>query len=78
MRETGTADPFKKMERVEATTIKSCDSILKRRRIHHDYTDECDQERFPKHAAILQLIIDSMTKTAYELSPDDLAAYLPF
>ena len=26
-----------------------------------------------KHAEILQLIIDSMTKEAYQLSPDDLA-----
>jgi hypothetical protein len=32
---------LRKWKGVEATTIKSCDS-------HHYYTDECDQERFPK------------------------------
>ena len=65
---------LRKWKGVEATTIKSCDSILKKAKnpIMTTLTNAIRNDS-QKHAAILQLIIDSMTKTAYELSPDDLA-----
>ncbi|MGO9380091.1 MAG: hypothetical protein ACLPN1_04125 [Dissulfurispiraceae bacterium] len=65
---------LRKWKGVEATTIKSCDSILKKAKnpiiITLTTAIRNDSE---KHAQILQLIVDSMTKSAYELSPDDLA-----
>jgi bacterioferritin (cytochrome b1) len=59
---------------VEASTIKSCDAILKKAKnpIMTTLTMAIKNDS-EKHASILQLIIDSMTKMAYELSPDDLA-----
>ncbi|HMK50122.1 MAG TPA: ferritin-like domain-containing protein [Dissulfurispiraceae bacterium] len=65
---------LRKWKGIEATTIKSCDSILKKAQnpIMKTLTTAIRNDS-QKHAEILQLIIDSMTKTAYELSPDDLA-----
>jgi bacterioferritin (cytochrome b1) len=65
---------LRKWKGIEASTIKSCDTI--RRKSKNPIMTTLlmairnDSE---KHAAILQLIIDSMTKMAYELTPDDMA-----
>jgi hypothetical protein len=65
---------LRKWKGLEATTIKSCDAILKKSKnpilITLTSAIRNDSE---KHAAIIQLVIDSMTKTAYELAPADLA-----
>jgi bacterioferritin (cytochrome b1) len=65
---------LRKWKGVEASTIKSCNAILKKAKnpimITLTTAIRNDSE---KHASILQLVIDSMTKMAYELSPDDLA-----
>ncbi len=65
---------LRKWKNVETMTIKSCDSILKKAKnpILTTLTTAIRNDS-EKHAGILQLIIDSMTKTAYRLSPDDLA-----
>ncbi|HTZ16975.1 MAG TPA: hypothetical protein VMB78_00915 [Dissulfurispiraceae bacterium] len=65
---------LRKWKGVEATTIKSCDSILRKAKnpIMTTLTTAIKNDS-QKHAAILQLVIDSMTKSAYELSPEDLA-----
>jgi len=65
---------LRKWKGVEASTIKSCNAILKKAKnpIMTTLTMAIRNDS-EKHAAILQLIIDSMTKMAYELSPDDLA-----
>jgi len=65
---------LRKWNGVEASTIKSCNAILKKAKnpimITLTTAIRNDSE---KHASILQLVIDSMTKMAYELSSDDLA-----
>ena len=65
---------LRKWKGVEASTIKSCNAILKKAKnpimITLTTAIRNDSE---KHSSILQLVIDSMTKMAYELSPDDLA-----
>jgi bacterioferritin (cytochrome b1) len=65
---------LRKWKGVEASTIKSCNAILKKAKnpimITLTTAIRNDSE---KHASILQLVMDSMTKMAYELSPDDLA-----
>jgi len=65
---------LRKWKGVEATTIRSCDAILKKAKnpIMTTLTTAIKNDS-QKHAAILQLVIDSMTKSAYELSPADLA-----
>ena len=65
---------LRKWKGVEAITIKSCDTILKKAKnpIMTTLTMAIRNDS-QKHASILQLIIDGMTKTAFELSPDDLA-----
>jgi bacterioferritin (cytochrome b1) len=65
---------LRKWKGIEASTIKSCDTIRRKSKNPIMTTllmaIKNDSE---KHAAILQLIIDSMTKMAYELTPDDMA-----
>jgi bacterioferritin (cytochrome b1) len=65
---------LRKWKGVEASTIKSCDSILKKAKnpIMTTLTRAIRNDS-EKHAAILQLVMDSMTKTSYELSSEDLA-----
>ncbi|HMK61702.1 MAG TPA: hypothetical protein VK452_11240 [Dissulfurispiraceae bacterium] len=65
---------LRKWKGIEAATIKNCDSILKKAKnpIIMTLTSAIRNDS-QKHAQILQLVIDSMTKAAYELSPDDLA-----
>ncbi|HSW64533.1 MAG TPA: hypothetical protein VLH56_14690 [Dissulfurispiraceae bacterium] len=65
---------LRKWKGVEATTIKSCDAILKKSKnpILVILTTAIKNDSV-KHQSIIQLIIDSMTKKAYELAPEDLA-----
>lgn len=65
---------LRKWKGLEASTIKSCDAILKKAKnpILTTLTTAIRNDS-EKHAAIIQLVMDSMTKQAYELSPDDLA-----
>lgn len=65
---------LRKWKGLEATTVKSCDAILKKAKnpILTTLTTAIRNDS-EKHAAIIQLVMDSMTKQAYELSPDDLA-----
>lgn len=65
---------LRKWQGVEGKTISSCETIIKKSRNPIIATIsgaiKSDSE---KHKAILQLVIDGMTKTGFVLSPDDLA-----
>lgn len=65
---------LRKWKGVEATTIKSCDAILKKSKnpILITLTTAIRNDSV-KHEAIITLVMDSMTKTAYALAPEDLA-----
>ncbi|HMK43348.1 MAG TPA: hypothetical protein VK445_04365 [Dissulfurispiraceae bacterium] len=65
---------LRKWKSTEAATIKSCEAILKKAKnpIMVTLTTAIKNDS-EKHAAIIQLIIDSMTKAAYQLAPEDLS-----
>lgn len=65
---------LRKWKGLEASTVKSCDAILKKAKnpILTTLTMAIRNDS-EKHAAIIQLVMDSMTKQAYELAPEDLA-----
>lgn len=65
---------LKKWKGLEDQTIKSCDNILKKTKNPIIATlSGAIRNDSEKHKAILQLVIDGMTKTGFVLSPDDLA-----
>lgn len=65
---------LRKWKGVEETTVKSCDAIMKKSSnpLISTLTMAIKSDSI-KHKAILELVIDSMTKRGFVLSPDDLA-----
>lgn len=65
---------LRKWKGVEETTVKSCDAIMKKASnpVIATLTMAIKSDSV-KHKAILDLVIDGMTKKGFVLSPDDLA-----
>jgi hypothetical protein len=65
---------LRKWKDLEDKTIKSCEAILKKTKNPIIATlGGAIKNDSEKHKAIIQLVIDGMTKTGFVLSPDDLA-----
>lgn len=65
---------LRKWKGLEEQTIRSCEAILKKTKNPIITTlSGAIKNDSEKHKAIIQMVIDSMTKTGFALSPDDLA-----